>query len=89
MLDDHENVLCASLGHFVGGITLAYCPHYQAWVMVLRAGDETDDTTWRHETIRFGPFDSEADVLGRAQSEIARIVRADRAGWAGARADRE
>lgn len=86
MQESHDGVICASLGHFVGGITLAYCPHYQAWVLVLRSGDETDDTSWRMETVRFGPFDSDEDVLRRATSELARIARADRAGWAAARA---
>lgn len=85
----HDGPICASLGHFVGGITLAYCPHQMAWVMVVRAGDESDDTIWRMETIRFGPFDSDADVLARAQSEVARLARADRAAWAAARAERE
>jgi hypothetical protein len=86
---DHDNHLCASLGHFVGGVTLAYCPHYQSWVMVVRAGDETDDTSWRMETVRFGPFDSDDDVLRHALGELQRVLRADRAGWAGSRTPRE
>lgn len=85
----HDGPICASLGHYVGGITLAYCPHQQAWVMVVRSGDETDDTSWRMETIRFGPFDSHDDVLRRAQSEAARLVRTDRAAWATARVEQE
>lgn len=78
----HDSPICASLGHYVGGLTVAYCPHHMAWVMVVRAGDETDDTNWRHETVRFGPFDSDEDVLRRAVSETQRLLRADRAAWA-------
>lgn len=78
---DHDSPFCASLGHFVAGVTLAYCPHLSAWVMVVRAGDETDDTSWRMETVRFGPFDSDSDVEHHALAELRRIMRADRSGW--------
>lgn len=83
MTEDHDNPLCASLGHFVGGVTVAWCPHYQGWTLVVRAGDESDDTLWRMETVRFGPFDGQADVERRATAELLRVLRADRAGWAG------
>lgn len=87
MLDDHENPLCASLGHFVGGVTLAWCPHYQGWTMVVRAGDETDDTSWRMETVRFGPFDLPDEVEAHAVAELRRVLRADRSGWAARRTE--
>lgn len=83
----HDNPYCASLGHYVGGVTLAWCPHYSAWVMVVRAGDESDDTRWRMETIRFGPFDSDQDVERAALAEVQRLMRADRSAWQ-ARQDR-
>lgn len=89
MTHDHENPICASLGHFVGGVTVAWCPHLSAWTMVVRAGDETDDTTWRHETVRFGPFDSDSDVETHVLSEMRRILRADRSGWAGLQSQRQ
>lgn len=88
MSEDHENPLCARLGHYVAGVTVAWCPHYQAWTAVVRAGDETDDTTWRMETLRFGPFDSQADVEQRLGAELLRLLRADRSGWAGSRTER-
>lgn len=82
MQEDHDNPLCASLGHFVGGITVAWCPHYQGWTMVVRSGDETDDTSWRFDTVRFGPFDSQEDVERHVLAEMRRVLRADRSGWA-------
>lgn len=88
MQDNHDNQLCASLGHYVGGITLAYCPHLQSHVMVVRAGDETDDTSWRMETVRFGPFDSLEDVERHAVAEVKRLLRADRSAWLAQQAPR-
>lgn len=85
MSSSHESPICASLGHYVAGVQVAYCPHHMAWTCIIRSGDETDDTSWRWLRLDFGPFDSEADVIARLQSEVARLVRADRAGWAAAR----
>lgn len=82
MQQDHENPLCASLGHFVGGVQLAWCPHYQGWTLMVRAGDESDDTAWRWDRITFGPFDSQEDVEREAVAELLRVLRADRSGWA-------
>lgn len=82
MTHDHENPICASLGHFVGGVTVAWCPHLSAWTMVVRSGDETDDTSWRMETVSFGPFDSQEDVERHVVAETLRVLRADRSGWA-------
>lgn len=86
MTVDHHGEICATLGHFVGGVTVAYCPHLSAWTMVVRSGDEADDTSWRMETVRFGPFDSDADVERHVLGELRRVLRADRSGWAAARA---
>lgn len=81
MTEFHDGPFCASLGHYVGGITLAYCVHHQAHVLVVRAGDESDDTSWRMETVRFGPFDSLEDVERHAVAEVRRLLRADRSAW--------
>lgn len=85
MSHDHNSPICASLGHFVGGLTVAWCPHLSAWTAVVRAGDESDDTSWRMETITFGPFDSQEDVERRVGAELLRVLRADRSGWAATR----
>lgn len=84
---DHENRICASLGHYVAGITLAYCPHRGQWVAVIRAGDEADDTSWRWLRLDFGPFDSQPEIERRVLSEVQRLLRADHQGWLAARAE--
>jgi hypothetical protein len=81
MQDSHDGALCASLGHYVAGITLAYCPHKMAWVAVIRAGDEADDSSWRWRRLDFGPFDGADDVARQAHAELDRLLRADLAGW--------
>lgn len=81
MPQDHNGPLCASLGHYVAGITLAYCPHLQNWVAIVRAGDDTDDTSWRFRRLEFGPFDSREDVEREAVAELLRLLRADLQGW--------
>lgn len=81
MQQSHDGPLCARIGHYVAGITIGYCPHYQSLTLVIRAGDETDDTSWRMERIDFGPFDSVDDVQRYAAAELARLLRADRAAW--------
>ena len=78
---DHTGPMCASIGHYVATITVAFCPHRQGWVVHVRAGDDRDDTSWDMRTIEFGPFDGANDVLARAQSELASLVRVGSAAW--------
>lgn len=88
-MDTHENPICARLGHYVAGLSIAYCPHHMAWTAIVRAGDEGDDTEWRWQRLEFGPFDSDEDVIRHLVAELNRLCRADRAGWAAARTARE
>lgn len=82
---DHDGPICAQLGHFIGTLTLVWCPHRQGFELVVRAGDDADDSYWRTDRISFGPFDDLDSVVGRAQSEVARLARADRSAWVAAR----
>lgn len=84
-MDTHDSPLCASLGHFVGSIVVVWCPHRGAHILIVNAGDDADDTSYRSSRLDFGPFDSLEDVVARAQGEVARLLRADRAAWAAAR----
>jgi hypothetical protein len=82
---DHDGPYCAQLGHYIASLVVAYCPHHQAWTAVVGVGDDTDDVRYRGETLRFGPFDSRADVLARLDSELGRMMRADHSAWLSAR----
>lgn len=82
---EHTGPICGALGHFVGTLTIVWCPHHQGWELVVHAGDDADDCHWRSERISFGPFDDLDQVVGRAQSEVARLARADKSAWVAAR----
>lgn len=88
MQDTHDSPLCAALGHYVAGITVAYCPHHQAHILMVRAGDESDDTSWRFSRMDFGPFDDLETVEAEAVAEVRRLLRADRSAWVAARRER-
>jgi hypothetical protein len=51
--------------------------------LIVRAGDESDDTLWRVERLVFGPFDGPSDVATQAAAEIRRLIQVDQPGWAG------
>lgn len=85
-MTNHDGALCAQLGHYVGTITVVYCPHQQAWLMVWSAGHDQDDIAIDHGRVDFGPFDSADDVFRRAQSELASLVRTRSRQWLASRA---
>jgi hypothetical protein len=74
---DHENPLCASLGHYVGVITVVWCPHRSEWLCYVRVGDDADDVSWRSDRLAFGPFDSHEEVVAQVTAETQRVLRAD------------
>ena len=80
-MSEHDSPLCAALGHYVASLCVAYCLHEQRWIMVVAAGDETDDQSWRWQRFDFGPFDGREDVLDQAKRELERLLRADLEGW--------
>lgn len=73
----HDNPLCASLGHYIGHLTVVWCPHRQEWLGYVNAGDDTDDMSWRTRTLRFGPFDRQEEVESEVVAETLRLLRAD------------
>lgn len=81
----HDSPLCAQLGHYVGTLTAVYCPHHQAWVVVWRAGDESDDGRIDGGRLDFGPFDSADDVARRCESLVSMLVRVRPRQWLAAR----
>jgi hypothetical protein len=76
-VNNHDGPICASIGHYVASLVVAWCGHDDSYTVVVNVGDDTDDTLWRSQRIVFGPFDSRADVLARLESELGRIMRAD------------
>ena len=85
----HDGPICAALGHFVGTLTVIYCPHTQAWIMVWSAGDDNDDMLLDHGQMEFGPFDSSDDVARRAASFTQKLVRVDARRWLAQRTGEE
>lgn len=77
----HDTHLCAALGHYIGTVTVIYCPHHQAWTMVHHAGDDADDMCMDSGTFTFGPFDSMDDVARRAASVVSMLVRVRSRQW--------
>lgn len=78
----HDGPLCAQLGHYVASLAVIYCAHHQAWVCVIAAGDESDDTALEHRRINFGPFDSTDEVAEAMRSEVSYLVRVLPRVWA-------
>jgi hypothetical protein len=85
MHPDHSAPLCASLGHFVGTLTVVYCPHHQSWILLYHAGDEADDRSLDSARIDFGPFDSADDVARRSASVVQMLVRVTSRRWLASR----
>lgn len=81
----HDSPLCAQLGHYVSSVTMVYCPHQQAWLVVWSAGDEVDDMSLDHGRVDFGPFDSADDVARRVESLVSMLVRVRSRQWLAAR----
>lgn len=81
----HDTELCAALGHFIGSVTVIWCPHHQAWTMVHRCGDDADDSYLDGGTVAFGPFDGADDVAKHAASVVSMLVRVRSRQWAHAR----
>jgi hypothetical protein len=77
----HDSPLCAALGHYVGTLTVIYCPHEQRWLMVMGSGDDLSDVSIDHERFDFGPFDSADDVARRAESVVSMLVRVHSRLW--------
>ena len=77
----HDTTYCAELGHFIGTVTVIYCPHSQAWTIVHYAGDDSDDQYLDHGTFAFGPFDSADDVAKHAASVVSMLVRVRSRQW--------
>lgn len=82
---EHDSPICAALGHFVGTVVVVYCPHHQAWTLVWRAGDDSDDSYLDGGVHRFGPFDSTDDVANRASSVVQMLCRSRSRQWLASR----
>lgn len=78
---NHDGPLCAQLGHFVSTITAVYCPHQQAWLAVVTAGDDQDDTALDSRRIDFGPFDGPDDVTRRLTGELTAHIQVRLRQW--------
>jgi hypothetical protein len=86
MHTDHDSPLCGALGHYVATLTLVYCPHHQAWIMIERAGDDADDMCLESARFDFGPFDSTDEVASHAASVVHKLVRVTSRRWLAQRA---
>lgn len=77
----HDSRFCAELGHYIGTVSVIYCPHHQSWTLVEFAGDDADDQALEHATFNFGPFDGTDDVARHAASVVSKLVRVTSRLW--------
>lgn len=80
-MQHHENPICAQLGHYVGHMTVVYCPHHQGWTVIVRSGDDADDECDESRRIDFGPFDTTRDVAEGCASMLAELVNVRSRVW--------
>lgn len=77
----HDTDLCAELGHFIGQVTVVYCPHQQAWSVGYTAGDDSDDTALASLWQQLGPFDDRAAAMSLARGRLEALMRAHHSQW--------
>lgn len=75
--EDHNEHICAGVGHVIASVTVVRCGHRESWTITASTHHSPDGDNSRSvfsTSIQMGPFDTLSDIAGEAGLLLGRTI---------------